>query len=94
MASTQTELFAEPAVNAPDATRSDVAWARERLQGMLARAKEAATTPWPDPHAAIQAIGAFQRGMSLLPAAEAESLWAAFCAELDRFDAQGEIARA
>ena len=64
----------------PDQT----ALGRARMLEMIARLREATTPPWKDEVAVILDDGSFRRAMRLVPEGEAQVLWTAFDAEMER----------
>ncbi len=70
----------------PDRTtdRGQEAQARTRMHAMIGRLKAASAPPWRDQMGAILDDGAFKRAMRLVPAEEAQTLWAEFDAQMER----------
>ncbi len=60
------------------------AFGRTRMREMIERLKAASEPWWKDEMAVILDDGAFQRAMRLVPADEAQRLWAEFDAEMER----------
>jgi hypothetical protein len=69
---------------APETNRSDVTLARARMLEMIDLLRNASAPPWTDQTAVILQDGAFRRAMRLVPADEAEALWAEFDAHTER----------
>ena len=64
--------------------RGEAGFALARMRGMIERLGGLAVAPWADAMGAILEDGAFQRAMRLVPAGEAQALWVAFDAEMER----------
>ncbi len=77
-ASAQSSLFE------PGADASEAELARTRMRGMIDRLAAATAPPWTAHMEIILDEGAFKRAMRLVPAAEAERLWAEFDAHMER----------
>ncbi len=60
---------------------------------MIARLKAASMPPWKDQMGAILDDGAFQRAMRLIPADEAQALWAEFDTHMERLQAAWDVER-
>lgn len=58
--------------------------ARVRMREMIDRLSATAVPPWKDQMGVILDDGAFQRAMRLVPAHEAQALWAEFDAHMER----------
>ena len=71
---------------AADAQAADAqaAAARARMRAMIERLQAATAPPWDGPMGAILDDGIFQRAMRLVPADEAQRLWAEFDPEMER----------
>ncbi len=78
-----------------EAGQARAAEARARMRGMIDRLRATDVPPWKDGMGVILDDGAFQRAMGLVPADEAQALWAEFDAQTERLHAvwvQSELA--
>ncbi len=73
--------------------QAQAAEARARMAGMIARLREACEPPWKDEAGVILDDGSFRRAMLLVPDGEAQALWAAYDAEMERLYAVFSQAR-
>jgi hypothetical protein len=78
--SRQANLFDQ----APGSDEAEAAAARARMRETIARLTAAAAPPWTDETGVFLLDGAFKRAMRLVPADEAEALWAEFDAHMER----------
>lgn len=63
---------------------AQASFARARMTATIERLRAATLPPWKDQMGSILEDGAFQRAMRLVPEAEAQALWAAFDAQMER----------
>ncbi len=69
----------------PDQAEAELA--RARMREMIDRLGAATTPPWTDQIGVILHDGSFKRAMRLVPADEAQALWAEFDAQMERLHA-------
>ena len=67
-----------------EAANADAALARARMHDMINGLSTASAAPWTDQTGVILMDGIFKRAMRLVPNDEAETLWSAFDAEMER----------
>ncbi len=67
-----------------DAVQGEAALARARMREMIDRVSTATEPLWKDAMGAILDDGSFQRAMHLVPAEEAQALWAEYDAHMTR----------
>ena len=84
MSARQPGLFDTDAGTGPGTGEADAAFARGRMREAIGRLRGASVPPWRDEAGVILEDGAFRRAMRMVPAAEAEALWAEYDREMER----------